>query len=238
MADKAEELFTLNEIAKEVGHNYGDTSTPSITRAKRYINRALIRLNSLGPWPFLDDLKTFSTVANTGIYSISRAFSKIRGLHIRDDNDRKLIKIDKAQLRIAEPDPDDSTSTPLYYLPVGFKNGSWRFRLHPVPDAAYTIYVDGDLRIPLFIDGEDDIREVCNMPDEMVEVVIDLASALMDRKNDDALYRQNLADAMTHAEMVRAMMDSNVDDEMLSREYGEEIDITTGDPRLPPEYGR
>jgi len=100
-----------------------------------------------------------------------------------------------------------------------------------------TVYIDGELRIPLLQDNEEDVRDVCNLPDEMTELIIDMASAMMDRKNDDALYRQNMADALAYAEELRAKYDSSDDIRMRHRDHGEGPDLEIGDPRLPPEFG-
>ena len=63
----ANSLYTLDDLATEVAQNYGDVSDITIAKAKKWINRALMRINEMGDWSWLMTFDaTFTTVYDSG----------------------------------------------------------------------------------------------------------------------------------------------------------------------------
>lgn len=236
----ANSLFTLSELATQVANNYGATDDVTIAKAKQWINRALMRMRRRGQWQFLEVLGgSFSTVASQEVYVMDTSILKINALWTKDTN-RKLVLLDNREFRESIVDGEDSTGDPSTYRLAGrdTATGGLKIALWPVPSSATTIYVDSQKTIPLLTADSDDIRLITGMPDHYIEAVIDLASALGSKERDDGDYQAEIQEAELHVQALWLEDQTQLDDDLTSREFSSSYVIDSDDPVLPTKFGR
>jgi len=234
----AADLFSLNDIATEVGENYGDTSAQSLPKIKKLINRGLLEI-SLWPWIFnqSEDL-SFTTVKDKEKYILDPIIQSINQLTIRDP-DRKLIFMDNRSFRRSIPNPTTSTGDPTHYRLVGFTAGSraLEIALHPIPNGGDKVLIDANNQIPLFVNNTDDLRD--RMPEHMLPLLILVATKLGEKQNDASSYLQTVAEVREAIQLHWGMINNFADAELHSIVQGDhQRMIRDGDPVLPPQFSR
>lgn len=180
------DFYSFLGLATEVAELYGAADPITITRAKRQLNRSLLRMSRY-KWSFMkeDEDETFTTTSGEEFYTMDSSYRDILGLTIRDP-ERKLHEITTENLKFHFPDQTESTGTPSHYRRVSFDRYSKgiKIALWPIPDAAFTIYVDALKFIPLMSNNGDDIRSTSGIPEHLIDVVISLALSYMYRRGD------------------------------------------------------
>lgn len=232
----AQDIFTLEAIATEVGQTYGSTNAISLTKIKRWINRAILEITNYGEWLFLvDGDETFDTEATTAEYCMPCNIKEIKKLYYRDeDYDLHYVPYDKWIDAII--DDTENSGRPTHYTIVGWDQYSrgWKIRLWPVPDAVKTIYISADKFIPLFEADEDDLRD--RMPETMLPLVIAIAEKFALKDLDDITEATRIAE--TRALLTEYHGKQNTQRNLrLRAKPHEEPDVNRAlDPILPPNY--
>lgn len=231
------DIFTANAIANEIAEAVGDLSETTKNQAYRSINRALRIISRKGNWPFFrsEDV-VITTENNVESYKLKSRVKLPKYLHMRDPA-RKLIMMDLRDLRLAYPNNTETTGTPLYWRVKGYSasSESYEVALWPIPDGEYTIYMDADNNPALIETKNDDIRST-GLPEEMIETVIALGTALVYEKKGDAQATEKMAVAMAMLDDDYYRLGSHIDDDLRSREYAPGNDIRLQDPVLPGRY--
>lgn len=230
------ELYTLNDVAVQVGESYGDVSQLSLDKIYNKVNRALRIISRRGTWPFFAaEDESFATVADQETYKLRSGVKIPKFLHMRDPA-KKLVMVDLRTLRRLYPNNTETTGTPQFWRIVNFDKfqNAWKIALWPIPDGVITIYVDADKNPPLLVDPSDDLRST-GLPEEMIETVINLAVALMYEQSAD-IYQEKMAQALAMLEDDYYRFGVHIDDNMNAREHSGVVDLYREDPTLPLNF--
>lgn len=235
----ANSLFTLEDLSLQVAQNYGDTSDITIAKCEKFINRALLRINEMGDWSWLMKYDaTFNTTSGTETYTLGAGVKKVYALYYSDNVRRKLRLMDDRRFREIFTYNVTPTGTPLWYRLAGRDTtyGRRQVKLFPIPNATIAMYYDYRQEISLLTATTDDVRVVTGMPDHMVDALIELATAIGYREQDDGDYESAMEEAM--ARLQRLLEDdlTEIDDRVRMANF-EGDSVYYGDPVLPPQYG-
>lgn len=237
MAD-ATDLFSFSGIALEISENYGSVDSQSLERAKRAINRALWNISRKGIWSFSNfEDTTFTTAEGQEYYYLS---SRIKiPEYMRTINPaRKIYNLSKRRLITAVPNDTDRSGAPLFFRVAGYDKArkSWKIALFPEPDGEYDVYVDAQYHIPLMSDDDEDIRSTSGIPEDMIETVIQLGTAIMYEKSDNENYKRKMAEAQLQLDDDYYRYAANPDEELSARVFSQEDNMVFMDPRLPDQF--
>lgn len=240
----ATDLFTLQDLQTQVCLNLGATDDISMAKAGKYINRALIRFAEMGEWswqrvydqPFPG--ATSVTVANQMTYEVRNCL-RMTSLYISSPTERKLVLMGDREFRSRFPNPF-ATGTPYYYLHRGrtanvTDKDILKIGLYPVPDAAYTLKWDGVRPITLLSSLTDDVRALTGMPVNLVDILIEMATAIGWKEIDDADAASQLQEVLARLKGAYNEDRHDIEDRHIMADFDGDIDFA--DPVLPPEYG-
>lgn len=234
----ANSFFTLADIALQVGENVGDQSDATLTKAKKWINRALLMFSEVGEWSWQRVYgQSVNTVANTATIEIADLL-RIESLYTSSPLQRKLTLIEDRMFRIRFPN-DTATGTPYYWRIAGRKKADTDTQivgLYPIPDAIYALKYDGVRPIVLLTADDDDIRTVTGMPSVYVNLVIELATAIGFKADDDAESRAQLAECAQRLLNFYQKDQNQIDDRLITRPQEADDFNLFYDPMLPPQY--
>lgn len=232
-------LFTLDDLALQVGKNIGDQSDLTLADCKKWINRSLLMFSEMGEWSFQRVYgESFSTVANTATAEVANVI-RIDSMYTATPLQRKLTLIEDRLFRIRFPNAT-ATGTPYYWRIAGRKKADTDTQivgLYPIPDAVYTINWDGVRKIPLLVNDSDDIRTVTGMPTQYVNLVIEIATALGYKGDDDALAAQQLQECAQRLQNFYFKDQDQIDDRLIMRPMDADSMSDWYDPILPSQYG-
>lgn len=234
----ANDLFTLLDIATEVSQNYGDTSDITIAKAKKWVNRALMRISEMGTWSWQKVYdEALNTVAGTETYTLADGVKKINAIWIQGSTRRKLRLIEDRRFREIFTQPTTPQGTPLYYRNYGrdATSGEKKIAIYPVPNAVYALKYDYDREIQMLVDNTDDVRVETGMPAHMIDALIELATAIGYRELDDSDYESAMAEALERWRALFADDSSEIDDRIRQAPF-EADGPDLNDPVLPSNY--
>lgn len=238
--NKPADLFTLEALATRLGERHGDVSSVNLPKMKQFINIALIEMNDFGNWRQWNIPNEYNFVTESGVskYAICESVKSITAMYTKNP-DRSLFKINDQQYRRYVPDETDITGEPTHYYEAGYDGSSKSINviLHPVPNQVLTVYVDGDIQVPLLTNDKEDVRQKCYLPQNLIPTLLDVAFNLAAIDLDP----QNFAAAEARKEkaLERAYMnDQNQPDErIIARDHYGGASESSLDPNLPPNLG-
>jgi hypothetical protein len=233
------ERFTFLEIATVVAENFGSTSAQSITRCKKLVNRAAERLVGHGrKWSWTKITDTFDTVADQAEYSLNDDVRKPFLFALTGSTRGKLECMPDRSFVEAVPDADETSGSPtLWRLDGVDSNGQVQIALWPVPDAVYTVQYKYWKQMEPMVEDDDDVRSKMGLPAHMLEVLIQIATALSFKGIDDARYNDDMAEAMAMLDAAYADDQDNPDVTIRAPERTRD-ELTDGEPIYPSNYGR
>lgn len=184
---------------------------------------------------------TSVTVAGTANYAVRNCLfmqslyfdptnSNVGRLQLMDDREfRRLYQQANAQSR------------PYLYMHRGRTNTSTakdvlNIGLYPIPDAAYTLQWDGIKPITLLTATTDDVREVTGMPVTMVDVLIEMATAIGWKEINDQESSPQLQEVLMRLKSLYGKDNHSIEDSMIMRGFEDEDYFR--DPTLPASYTR
>lgn len=132
--------MTYQDLYQAAEDLLGDSTLSTEARLKKFINWAQQDITSRKDWSFLQEERTFNTVAATESYSLASGCSKI--IDITDEtSDTYLPEYSMRVFDKQNPSVGSSeTGKPQYFMPTGTDgSGNITIRLFPIPDAVYTI---------------------------------------------------------------------------------------------------
>lgn len=238
-APNPNELYRFSQIAYDVGLIFGSTTDQSLDRARRMINRAAVHIAGKNRrWSWLRKKDSLLTIASEPEYSLPDDFKREEQFWIQEGSRQKLDRISTRRKTELAPDATLVTGTPRLYDYEGVdSSGAKIVTFYPVPASSdleiwfrYSRYL-----LPI-INDDTDVRSYWGMPPEVIELLIQKASALaLQGVNSDKYFALNKAtdDAIDAA---YAEDQSNPDATYQARLQGEVPRV--GEGLLPPEYGR
>jgi hypothetical protein len=210
----ASDLFTLAQIADQVCLNFGDTSDITQAKAKKWINRALLRFSELGDWSWQRVFAaSLSTVASTEIYDLS-GVKQITAIYVSSPVQRKLTLMEDREFRRRYPN-NTATGMPYYYREAGWSTTTANTRklgFYPIPDGVYTIKYDYIRSIQLLSSDTDDIRVATGMPQHLVDLVIEMATAIGWKELDDGDSTEQMREVLQRLAAAYAEDQHSIDD--------------------------
>lgn len=244
----ANSLFVLSDLQVQVALNLGATDDISLAKAAKYINRGLIRFSEMGIWswqrvydqPFPG--ATSVTVAGTATYSVKNCL-EMHSLYFdpASSNVGRLLLMGDREFRSLYSQAN-AQSRPYLYLERGRANAdtsnldTLKIGLYPIPDAAYTLKWDGIKPISMLTGASDDVRVVTGMPVSMVDILIEMATAIGWKEIDDAQAIVQMDEVMVRLKGMYEKDNHSIEDSHVFRGF-DGADYFR-DPVLPAQYSR
>lgn len=231
-------LYTTTGLKAQVAKNVGSTDAITLSDAEIWLQRALIRFMELGEWSWqkVYDQEIY-TVANSKTVYVPNAL-KIYSLFMSSPIQRKLVLIEDRKFRQMYPN-DTFTGSPYHWRTAGrskFNPDTLEIGLYPIPDAVYTLKYDGVRSISMPISVSQDIRTVTGMPTNLVDLVIEMATAIGFKGDDDRKASEQMSEALLRLERAYANDQSEIDDRLVAAPFEEGDANSLADPLLPPQY--
>lgn len=244
----ANSLFTLAELQLQVALNLGAVDDVSQARCAKYINRALIRFSEMGIWSWQRVFEqafpgaTSVTVAGTATYSVKNCL-EIHSLYHNPAGSTpgRLLLMDDREFRRLYSQAN-AQSRPYLYLERGRANAdtsnldTLKIGLYPIPDAAYTLKWDGIKPISLLTGASDDVRVVTGMPVSMVDILIEMATAIGWKEIDDATQGEQMQEVLMRLKGMFEKDNHSIEDNHVFRPFDGEDYFR--DPVLPANFNR
>ena len=243
----ATDLYTLANLADQVCLNVGATDNVTQAKAKKWINRAILRFQEMGEWSFQRVYEQAFpgspngsvTVSGTKVYTVPNCF-RIESLYLRSPIQRRLVMLDDRKYRRMYPN-DVATGSPYYYRLAGRSHSATvqnalKVGLYPIPDAAYTLLWDGIKPLTLLSSDSDDIRTVTGMPDFMLDLVIEMATAIGFKEIDDSVSPGQLQETLVRLKGAYSKDQHDIDLRLIMAPFESEDVDRYFDPSLDPRF--
>lgn len=234
----ATDLFTLADLSNEVCLNVGDTSDVTQAFARKWINRALIRFSEVGYWPWQYAYQqSVSTVAAQTTVDITNAI-KVTSLYMSSPIQRNLVLVEDRQFRAMFPN-DTFTGCPYFYHVYGNSYttaNTLKLALYPIPDAIYSLKFDVIRPINLLSSDTDDIRVVTGMPSNLVDLVVEMATAIGYKADDDVKSGEQMKEAMLRLQQAYEDATTQINDRLIAAPFGDYDTVADAMPLFPPQY--
>ncbi len=234
----ATDLFTLSDLALQVGNNLGAVDDLSLEKCKKYINRALVRFSELGSWSWQYQYgATLSTVAAQEEYSITSVL-KLNSVYTSGPTQRTLKLIEDRAFRAMYPN-NTSSGTPYYWRRMGASTSTAntiKIGLYPIPDGTYTIKYDYVKPITLLTSDSDDIRLITGMPMNLVDLVIEMATAVGWKEIDDKDSSAQMKECLSRLAAAYGDDQSEIDERLIMSPMESDDFNRFYDPVLPSSY--
>lgn len=235
----ANDLFRLDYLADQVGLNLGATDDISLAKAKKYLNRALIRFSEMGIWSWqYAPGQSFSTVNGTETYEFANVL-KIKSMWMASPIQRRLSLVNDRQFRGLYPNTS-ATGTPYLYRKAGYSSTTVdapKFAFYPIPNGVFTVYYDCIRPITLMSADTNDVRLITGMPSNLIDILIEMATAIGYKEIDDSMSAKQMEECMLRLSAAFREDQSEIDDVMVMRAFESEDAYRYDDPVLPPQYG-
>jgi len=234
----ATDLFTLSDLAIEVGNNLGAQDDTSLAKYKKYINRALIRFSEMGMWSWQYQYgATLSTVAAQEEYSLADVL-KVNSLYTSGPTQRRLRLIEDRQFRAMYPN-NTASGSPYYWRRTGSSvvtANTMKLAVYPIPDAIYALKYDYIKPITLLSADTDDVRVVTGMPSPLVDLVIEMATAIGWKELDDSAASTQMQECLLRLKSVYADDQSEIDEQLIMAPMESDDWNRFWDPVLPSNF--
>lgn len=239
-------LFTLADLADQVCLNLGAQDNITQLKARKYVNRTILRFIEMGTWsfqhvyqqPFPGVAPSNVTVANQISYVMPNVL-KVHTLYMRTPVQRRLQRLEDRKYRRMYPN-DTAVGTPYYYREMGRATGTQdnlQIGLYPIPDAAYTLYWDGIVAIPLLVNDTDDFRLVCGIPGYFADIIIEMATAIGWKEVDDQDQGAQLQEVLMRLKSIYEEDQNSIEDRLIMAPFESEDVDRYFDPMLDPRFG-
>lgn len=234
----SDSLFTLADLAEQVSLNIGSVDDYTLAKAKKWVNRALIRFSENKMWSFQYRYgQTLSTVALQEEYSISGSL-KVNSIYSTGPTQRRLTLIEDRTFRAMYPN-NTANGNPYFWRRTGSSltvANTIKIGLYPIPDTIYTLKYDAVYPIIMLTSDTDDVRVVNGMPSTLVDLLIEMATAIGWTEIDDSEAQNKLKECLVRLEAAYGQDESEIDDRMVMSPMEIEDSNRFYDPVLPANY--
>ncbi len=227
-------------MAYDVALNYGNTSAQAIEKMKRLLLRAAIRISTEKNrrWSWLVVTKSFNTIAGEDEYALSSSVKAAPSIFfVKGSNKRKLRRIPSRSFIESVPDRSDDSGNPTFYDFEGVNsNGCRVVSLWPTPSGVEEIFYRGKRVIQPIVNDEADIRAAWGMPEDVIEALIEYATALAWKGMNDSRYQEQMGEAQELLDRAYAADQENVDTKKRAPMIDGEVPYDE-DIQLPARFG-
>lgn len=218
--------------------NVGATDDITQAQARKWINRAIVRFEEVGYWPWQYIYQqAINTVASQQTLNIPGVY-KINSLYMRTPIQRNLVLVEDRQFRAMYPN-DTFTGCPYFYRlngNMGSVVNTQVIGLYPIPDAIYGLLYDAVRPIPLLVNDTDDIRLVTGMPSNLVDLVVEMATAIGYKQDDDVKSSEQMNECLARMKQAYEDATTQINDRLISAPFGDYDSVAYADPLFPPQY--
>lgn len=239
MADPTQEqLYRFKDIVFDVATNFGNTSQQAQNRIGRLVNRAAVRIaggNRRWSWALVKD--SFMAASGVEEYSLNQDVGTLQMVWLEGNNRQKLDRIPSRQFRELVPDPINDSGIPRLYDFNGVdSNGCKVITLYPIPSGQVEVFYRYRRLLLPIQNGETNVWARWGMPPNIIECLIEYATALSFKGIDEARHDRQLAQA--EAMVLDAYGDDQENmDTRIRIPFDEEME-DEGEVLLPPQFGR
>lgn len=243
----ADSLYLFSDLKQQVCLNLGATDDITQAKSEKYINRALIRFSEIGIWSWQRVYNqafpgtTSVTISGTSTYSVKNCL-EMHSLYYdpAQSNVGRLVLMGDREFRARYSQPT-ATGRPYLYLERGRVNSATekdvlKIALYPVPDTGYTLLWDGIKPITLLTGTTQDVREITGIPVSMIDILIEMATAIGWKEIDDAAAAEQMQEVLMRLKGMYNKDNHSIEDNHIMRGY--ESDDYYRDPVLPPQFDR
>lgn len=234
----ADALFTLADMATQVALNVGATDDFTMAKAKKWINRSILRFEEMGTWGWQKVYaQVLSTVALQEEYSVQNIL-KITSMYLSTPIQRRMTLLDERQFRRMYPN-NTAVGTPYYYHTTGWSTATIntrKYALYPIPDTIYTVKYDGIRPITLLSNDTDDIRLITGMPSNLVDIVIEMATAVGFKEEQDVDSSAQMQECIMRLKGAYQEDHSEIDDRLVMVPMEADDLDRYFDPQLDPRF--
>lgn len=223
----------------DIARQYGDESTQVKTRIGRLVNRAAtLVIGHDRNWSWLKITSSFTTSASTETYSLDKPVRQLLHFYAQGDNRRVIKRIPSTQFRQYVPNPSLYSGLPTMWDEQGVDStGSKIISLFPVPTAVETIYYQYFRHILPIKQDQQDLWSYWGMPPNVIECVIQMATALMFKGIDDDRYQLERGEAEAMTADAFGADQSKGGNTVIRSPMNDPDAYISGDPMLPPAFG-
>lgn len=187
-------------------------------------------------WSWMQVTDSFPTVSGTEEYSLRQDVQVLHELWIQGTNRTLLVRIPTTQRRRFVPDPSQYSGVPTMWDEAGVDTtGAKIVSLFPVPGGVYTVYYRFHKHVLPARQDQQDLRAYWGMPANVIECVIQMATALSFKGIDDDRYQLERGEAETMVDAAYAV--DQVKGNTTIRVPANNTDDYHGGPKLPPAFG-
>lgn len=232
------ELYRFENVVFDVARQYGNESQLSRDRIGRIVNRAAVLVaGDDRDWSWMHVIDTFTTATGVEEYTLNADVRDILQMWKTGSNRGPIDRIGPKQFRRFVPDTTVYNGVPRMWDDRGVdSSGSKIISLFPIPSGAYTINYQYFKHITPIRNNQVDVRSWWGMPPNVIECVIQMATALTFKGMDDARYKAERAEA--EAMVQNAFMADQRKGATVIRVPSEDPDNAFSDgPMLPPTWG-
>lgn len=230
------DLYSLQGIALDVARSFGNESSQSRERMKRFVNRAGIYIAGHDrKWTWMRVVDSFETATSVEEYSIP-GIRELQMFWIQDSPRQKLDRVPQRFFRQRIPEPQIATGIPRLYDKVGVdSSGDDVYSFYPIPSGVIEIFYAYFRDIDPMKHDHDTIMAYWGMPKSMREVLFQTAKAFAFDGVDSARYEKELAIADAMIEDAYGADQNNADTTVRASEQDPNTFLYDG-PGLPSNY--
>lgn len=234
-----QDIFLFANIAYDAGVIFGSTTDQALMRVKRCVNRAMLDITRKDRrWSWLRTVWDLNTVANVREYSLDVKLKKLHQMWVTGLSRQKIDRIPTGKFVELVPNPTLSTGIPRLFDYEGVDSqAAIVISLYPMPSGIYPIKYRGTRKIDPIREDSTDVRAWWGMPDSLHEGLLQKAAALACQGVNNAKYLELNAAAEALIEDEYAA-DQSQPDTTYRAPMGDEYDMLSDGPMLPPQFGR
>jgi hypothetical protein len=132
-----------------------------------------------------------------------------------------------------------ANGNPYYWRRMGSSTtvvNTIKIGVYPIPDAIYTLKYDGVKPIVSLVNDTDDIRLITGMPNTLVDLVIEMATAIGWTQIDDSEATNKLKECLVRMETAYGQDKSEIDDRLIMSPMEVDEWNKYWDPVLPSNF--
>lgn len=197
MEPSQNQLYRFKDLAFDVAQNFGNITQQSQDKALRLINRAAVRIaGNNRRWSWLMVKDSFYTSQGVEEYSLNQDVAVVQMLWMQGDNRQKLDRIPSARFRELVPNSTVDGGNPRLYDYAGVDSSGCKVvTLWPLPDSQLEIFYRYRRFIMPIQDKEANVWSRWGMPPNVIECLIEYATALSWKGIDDRRHTEQLGQA-------------------------------------------
>lgn len=213
MEPSQNQLYRFKDLAFDVASNFGNVTDQSQERMCRLINRAAVRIaGNKRRWSWLMTKDYFLTSDGIEEYSLNQDVAIPQMFWMEGANRQKLDRIPSVRFRELVPNSTEDSGNPRLYDYAGVDSSGCKVvTLWPIPSGELEIYYRYRRFTLPIQDKEANVWSRWGMPPNIIECLIEYATALAWKGVDDRRHTEQLLQAEAMVEDAYVADQENLD---------------------------